>query len=217
MADLHGLSTGDNERMERKEIPSISLNDNKYSNYSTACHSRDLEFSRVLSRVEGKRCGPAPSDSATRHNISEQNKSNQQKNTIPLGPHAGVTTPGCDKSRSYNLKIITWNVDGLNDRTKILAVETYLWEQQVDVAVLTETHLFDEDMEFEHPTTGERVPIFAMKNFIVANWRNRESEAGRRKGGVLILLKPGLDFLKVPKSQMPLNPLSCMGEKTHLG
>ena len=79
----------------------------------------------------------------------------------------------------------------------------------MDVAVLTETHLIDEDMEYVHPVSGERVPLFTMKNFIVANWRNRESEVGRRKGGVIILIRPGLDFKIVPQCHMPSNPLSC--------
>ena len=133
-----------------------------------------------------------------------------QKN-VRSGPAASKfhgAPSGADMG-AYTLKILTWNVDGLKGRAKKLAVETYLWEHQVDVAVLTETHLIDEDMVTIHPTTGEHIPKITMSNYIVANWHNRESEVGHKKGGVAILVKNGIDFRTVPQQYMPLRPLSC--------
>ena len=52
------------------------------------------------------------------------------------------------------LRIMTWNIDGFNDPTRRLSVAAYLWKHRVDIAILTESHLLDEDI-FQDPGEGE--------------------------------------------------------------
>ena len=77
---------------------------------------------------------------------------------------------------------MTWNVDGLNSPAKKLAIETYLWEEGVDIAVLTESHFIDTDVTSVDPITKEPKTKRILKRYVIANWRNRELEVGRRRG-----------------------------------
>ena len=47
-----------------------------------------------------------------------------------------------------------WNVDGFEDPPRHIAAPTYLWEQRVNIAILTETYPFDEDICFG--SSGDR-------------------------------------------------------------
>ena len=48
--------------------------------------------------------------------------------------------------RNTTLRIVTWNIDGSNDPAQRLSVVAHLWQLRVDIAVLTESHLLDEDI-----------------------------------------------------------------------
>ena len=64
---------------------------------------------------------------------------------------------------------------------------SYLWEQKVDIAVATESHLLDDDI-FTDPGEGkERKIKIQLDHYRVVRWRNREPSVTHRCGGVLIL------------------------------
>ena len=77
-------------------------------------------------------------------------------------------------TKGITLRIMTWNVDGFNDPAKRLAVVSYLWEQKVDIATVTESHLLDDDI-FTDPGEGEeRIMKIQLDHYRVARRRNRE-------------------------------------------
>ena len=45
--------------------------------------------------------------------------------------------------RNTTLRIMTWNADGFNDPARRITITSYLWRQDVDIAVLTESHLLE--------------------------------------------------------------------------
>ena len=80
-------------------------------------------------------------------------------------------------TKGITLRIMTWNVDGFNDPAKRLAVVSYLWEQKVDIATVTESHLLDDDI-FTDPGEGEeRIMKIQLDHYRVVRWRNREPTA----------------------------------------
>ena len=90
---------------------------------------------------------------------------------------------------------MTWNVDGFGYPARRLLITTYLWEQSVDIAIITETHLTDEDIykEVGEKEKAERIMLIQLDHYRLIHWRNRESSVKYRCGGVLILARPGID------------------------
>ena len=48
--------------------------------------------------------------------------------------------------KGLTLRILTWNVDGFRDPARRITIESALWKNKADIAVLTESHLLDEDI-----------------------------------------------------------------------
>ena len=111
--------------------------------------------------------------------------------------------------RSANVRIMTWNIDGFNDPSRRLMITTFLWENKVDIAVLTESHLLDEDI-YKDPGDGkERIMLIQLSHYKIAHWYNRESTVNQRCGGVLVLARAGIDVTPIPQELLPARPLSC--------
>ena len=104
---------------------------------------------------------------------------------------------------------MTWNVDGFNDPACRITITSYLWRQDVDIAVITESHLRDEDNFTDLGESKERHTRIRLDHYQIAHWRNREPETDHRCGGVLILSRPGIDCTLIPRDLLPRRPLSC--------
>ena len=90
-----------------------------------------------------------------------------------------------------------------------------LWEGDADIAVLTESHLRDEDI-FEYLEDGVTKNIkLNVSPYRVVNWHNRENMEMQRSGGVLIIARMGIDFTNVPQTRLPVEPLSCCSVRVH--
>ena len=112
-------------------------------------------------------------------------------------------------TKGLTLRLLTWNVDGFKDPARRIAIESTLWKNKVDIAILTESHLLDEDI-FIIPADGkERIMKIHLAHYKVAHWHNRESTITQRCGGVLILTRPGIDTTPVPQNLLPDRPISC--------
>ena len=88
------------------------------------------------------------------------------------------------------------NVDGL-------VIASYPWKKQVDVAALSESPLFDDEISKDPGGNEERVALIPLAHYRVAHWRNRESTVGWRCGGLPILARTGIDCVLIPQD------LSC--------
>ena len=65
-----------------------------------------------------------------------------------------------------------------------------MWEQQVDLAALTESRLRDSDViEGEDANTTK----ICLEHYRVIHWRNRQNLDMARSGGVLTLAREGID------------------------
>ena len=104
---------------------------------------------------------------------------------------------------------MTWNVDGFNTVDRRLEIVSYLWKKGVDIAILTESHLKDEDIYTDPGDGKERVMLIKLDHYNITHWHNRESELNWRCGGVLILTRAGIDCTLVPQDVLPSRPLSC--------
>ena len=122
----------------------------------------------------------------------------------PLHPQEAGETVG-----KLGFRMVTWNIDGFNDPPRRLAILTYLWEHDVDLAILTESHLRDEDIFHVPKPGGERILRIPMQHYRVIHWRNRESAEERRSGGVLMVARDGVDCTLVPQELLPKSPISC--------
>ena len=111
--------------------------------------------------------------------------------------------------RNTTLRIMTWNVDGFNDPAHRITITSYLWRQNVDIAVFTESRLLDSDIFRGPEGGGERTMLIVLDHYKILHWRNRESTISQRCGGVLILARPGIDCTLVPQDLLPDRPLSC--------
>ena len=109
------------------------------------------------------------------------------------------------------MRILTWNVDGSTHATRRLEIENYLWEHDVDIAILTESHLKDEDL-FARQPYGDREKKFRFKlnHYKIIGWRNRESEVVRiGGGGGPIKAKTWVDCEVLGTEMAPGRPLNC--------
>ena len=77
----------------------------------------------------------------------------EMSHVVDSSASAGPT----DLVQTITLKIMTWNVDGFSTAARRLAVVSYLWRHHVDIAVITETHLFDGDIFVEQEGSRERI------------------------------------------------------------
>ena len=93
-----------------------------------------------------------------------------------------VTSNDPVEASHLQLTIITWNIDGFSGDAKRLEVLSRFWRLEADVAVLTETHLLDEDIFYDPPGVGERFFKIRMDHYGISDWRNREP-GGQRGGG----------------------------------
>ena len=110
------------------------------------------------------------------------------------------------------LRIATWDVDGFSDPAQRLSIVAHLWKLRVDIAVLTESHLLDEDIFLGRRKGKKRIPLITIDHYKIAHWHNRESTVKQRCGGVLILARPVIDVSLVPQELLPwwlLRPVSC--------
>ena len=107
------------------------------------------------------------------------------------------------------LRIMTWNVEGFATAARRLKIISFLWTKRVDIAVLTESHLLDEDIVTDPSDGKERIMHIQLDHYCIAHWRNRESTIGTRCGGVLILARAGIDCTLVPQDLLPERPISC--------
>ena len=82
--------------------------------------------------------------------------------------------------RSTNLRIMTWNVDGFNDHARRLAITSHLWKHKVDIAVLTESHLLDEDIFLDPGEGKERIMRIQLAHYTIKHWHSRESSVTKR-------------------------------------
>ena len=123
------------------------------------------------------------------------------KNMMPSGSATNV--------RNTNIRLLTWNVDGFSTAARRLKIVSYLWNNNVDIAILTESHLLDEDIYTDPGDGKERIMHIQLDHYHIAHWRNRESSVGRRCGGVLILTRAGIDCTLVPQNLLPERPISC--------
>ena len=111
--------------------------------------------------------------------------------------------------RGKTLRLMTWNIDDFNTHDRRLEIASHLWRDKVDIAILTESHLKDEDI-YEAPGEGkERVYRIKLDHYNIAHWHNRESTFNWKCGGVLILTRTGIDYDLVPQHLMPKRPISC--------
>ena len=111
--------------------------------------------------------------------------------------------------KGLTLRILTWNVDGFRDPARRITIESALWKNKADIAVLTESHLLDEDIFTSTAEGKERIMKIHLTHYKVAHWHNRESTVTQRCGGVLILTRPGIDVTLLPQDILPQRPLSC--------
>ena len=111
--------------------------------------------------------------------------------------------------RRTTLRPTAWNVEGFDTTDRILEIVSYLWRCKVDIAILTESHLTDDDI-FEYPgKETERVLRINLDHYNIAHWRNRETEVGWRCGGVLMLTRAGFGRVLAPQDLLPGRPVSC--------
>ena len=87
--------------------------------------------------------------------------------------------------------MITWNVDGFTNELRRLEVTKYLWAQKVDIAIITESHLREEDIVVPQEGSGkERIFKFKLDGYDIVDWSCRESETVRIGGGVIVIARP---------------------------
>ena len=83
------------------------------------------------------------------------------------------------KVNELDICILTWNADGFGERGRQLLILSCLWSWGVDIAVLTESHLRDEDIFYGPPGSenkeGKRVYTIKMDNYLIDDWRNRDA------------------------------------------
>ena len=137
------------------------------------------------------------------HTTKSQRPSIRKKSSAPQPQHQQQiqqTIVQCDPAvedkrvtKGLTLRILTWNVDGFKDPTRRLAIESVLWKNKVDIAVLTESHLLDEDIFTTSSEGKERIMKLKLEHYKVIHWHNRESSVTQRCGGELILARPGVN------------------------
>ena len=131
----------------------------------------------------------------------------------PALSHKGGKKTQTKALRSVDLCLLTWNVDGFRNQDRRMIIASCLWKWEVDIAILTESHLWDEDIFFDPPgSSGEeskRIYKIKMGNYYIANWHNRDSSDVPIGGGVLILARNGVVTRKIAQTNLPERPLSC--------
>ena len=80
--------------------------------------------------------------------------------------------------QTITLRLMTWNVDGFSTVPRRLAIVSFWWRRKVDIATITESHLFDEDIVTERKTGQDRIMKIQLDHYDVIHWHNRESSAG---------------------------------------
>ena len=77
-----------------------------------------------------------------------------------------------EEDETRDVCLLTWSVDGFREGERRLAVLSHLWEWGVDIAILTETHLRDEDIFKEPPgqegVVSKRIFKIKMDNYAIA-------------------------------------------------
>ena len=115
--------------------------------------------------------------------------------------------------RAVDVCILTWNIDGFRDKDRRMLIWSCLLEWGADIAILTESHLRDEDIFYYPPgcsgDVSKRIYKIKMDNYHIANWSNRDSSEVPIGGGVLILARNGVTTRKTNQEHMPPRPLSC--------
>ena len=83
-------------------------------------------------------------------------------------------------TKAIDICILTWNVDGFRDKERRVVILSCLLQWGVDIAVLTESHLRDEDIFYDPPGAdgdeSRRIYKIKMDDFYIANWHNRGSQ-----------------------------------------
>ena len=132
----------------------------------------------------------------------------------PKRQHKGKSKWGTGKEEEVlEVRLVTWNIDGFRDGARRLTILSCLWAWEVDIAILTETHLRDEDIFTDPPghegDKNKRIFKIKMDNYSIADWHNRDSSEAHIGGGVLILVKHGIVCSSIDRDRLPQRPLSC--------
>ena len=96
--------------------------------------------------------------------------------------HSGVRAAGRDRPvpQRGDLRILTWNADGLNDQGERLAILACGVEPEgrgidpEDEGPSAESNLKDGDIFADPPVSGGRRILLRTTPYVVAKWRNRE-------------------------------------------
>ena len=107
------------------------------------------------------------------------------------------------------LRIMSWNIDGLNGIGERRSFATSLRGNAIDIAGLTELHLRDEDVGEDRERGAERLVKLLIDHYEVVNCYNRLEMGMIRSGGVLIIARVGIDFTAVSRRLLPAEPISC--------